>query len=96
MALADAYAASLDPRVQAQVTAAIHLGASTVYNEGTGVTGHTTRAAFAHQISSGQFNGGNLQPLILDACSFASLTAASTDTAANNAVAALWNEWAGV
>lgn len=96
MALADSYAASLDPRVISQVTAAIHQTASTVYAESTGVTGHTTRASFANKIATGQYNGGNLQPLILDACAFATLTAASTDTTVSNAVAALWNEWAGV
>lgn len=96
MADADNYAASLDPRVIDQVTDAIHNYASTVYGEASTVTGHTTRASFANKIATGQFNGGNLQPLILDACSFASLNAASTDIAVGNAVAALWNEWAGV
>lgn len=93
MADADNYAASLDPRVIDTVTSAIHTYAATVYNEGTGVTGHTTRASFANKIANGLVN---LQPLILDACSFASLNAASTDTVVGNAVASLWNEWAGV
>jgi hypothetical protein len=159
VALADAYAASLDPRVIAQITAAIHAETANVYTEGTtiasgsngqalpqatvnvaavsalfgavgqfvviingaavtinytgtgattftgcsGGTGtlatgqrvtlanHTARAAFANQVAGGQVN---LAPLILDACSFAALTAASTDTAVSNAVASLWNEWA--
>jgi hypothetical protein len=157
--LIDDYAASLDPRVIAQVTAAIHTAASNVYTEGTtiaagsngqalpqatinvaavsalfgtlgqfvviingaavtinftGTTGtsftgcsggtgtlatgqrvtlgnHTARAAFANQVAIGVVN---LAPLILDAASFANLTAASTDATVNNAVASLWNEWA--
>lgn len=93
MALIDDYAASLDPRVQAQVTAAIHAQAANVYGEAGTVTGHTTRASFATKVATGIIN---LQPLILDACSFATLSATSTDTAVSNAVAALWNEWAGV
>ncbi|MHB1950241.1 MAG: hypothetical protein ACYCQK_02050 [Acidiferrobacteraceae bacterium] len=93
MALIDDYAASLDPRVIAQVTAAIHAAAANVYGEASTVTGHTTRAAFANKVATGQVQ---LQPLILDACSFASLSAASTDSTVSNAVSALWNEWAGV
>jgi hypothetical protein len=93
MALIDDYAASLDPRVVAQVQAAIYQVAQSVYTEGTGVTGHTTRAAFATKIVTGQ---EQFQPLILSACSFANLSAASTDTTVTNAVSALWNMWAGV
>jgi hypothetical protein len=158
--LIDDYAASLDPRVIAQVTAAIHAEAANVYTEGTTVTSgsnnaalpqatinvastaifnapgqfvvtiagaavtvnftgttsttftgctggtgtlltgqavtradHQKRAAFANLVATGQVN---LAPLILDAASYASLTAASSDTTVSNAVAALWNEWAGV
>lgn len=95
--LADNYAAAQDPRVIGAVTAAIYAEATNVYNEATTVTGHTTRAAFAHQISQGTVN---LNPLILSAVCFASLTALSTgptsDTNINNAVASLWNQWAGV
>jgi len=93
MALADDYAASLDPRVIAQVTAAIYTEAQNVETEGTGVTGHTTRAAFATKVVTGQ---QNLQPLILSACAFGSLNAASTDTTVNNTVATLWNLWSGL
>ena len=91
--LADSYAASFDPRVIAQLTAAIHQCASNVYGEASTVTGHTTRAAFANKVAIGAVD---LQPLILDACSFASLNATSSDSTAGDAVAALWNEWAGV
>jgi hypothetical protein len=92
MALPDNYAASLDPRVISQVTAAIYLEAQTVYTEASPPANHPARAAFATNVVTGKVN---LQPLILSACCFASLTAASTDTTVNNAVAALWNTWAG-
>lgn len=160
MGLIDDYAASLDPRVIAQVTAAIHAEAANVYTEGTTIasgsnaaalpqstidvaavsalfptvgqfiviingtavtinyTGTTSttftgcsggtgtlvtgqavqlanqqaRAKFANQVATGVVN---LEPLILDTAAFANLTAASSDTTVSNAVASLWNEWAG-
>lgn len=91
MALIDNFAAAQDPRVISQVTSAIYLEAETVYTE-SGVTNHAARAVFATKVVTGL---QNLTPLILSACAFASLTAASTDTTVNNAVAALWNLWAG-
>lgn len=93
MALLDSFAATKDPRVVGQVTAAIYLGASNVYSEAGSVTGHVTRAAFATKISTG---GQSFDPLIQSACAFASLTSSSSDTTVNNAVASLWNLWAGV
>lgn len=91
MALIDTFAAAQDPRVISQVTSAIYLQAENVYVE-TGVTNHAARAVFATKIVTGL---QNLQPLILSACAFATLTAQSTDAAVSNAVAALWNLWAG-
>lgn len=91
MALIDNFAAAQDPRVISQVTSAIYLAAENIYVE-TGVTNHAARAAFATKVVTGQ---QSLVPLILSACSFASLTAASTDVTVNNAVASLWNLWAG-
>lgn len=93
MANADNYAASLDPRVIAQVTASIYSYIQTVEAEGTGVTNHAARLAFANKVSLGQ---QNLTPLILAVCSFASVNAASTDTTVNNSVATLWNLWSAV
>lgn len=92
MAYPDEYAASLDPRIISQVTAAIYSYAATVYTESNPPTNHAARAAFATKVVGGNVN---LQPLILSACSFASLAAASTDVAVGNAVASLWNLWAG-
>lgn len=91
MALIDDYAAAQDPRVIAQVTAAIYAEAQNVYVE-TGVTNHAARAVFATKVVTGQ---QNFTPLILSACAFASLTSASSDTTVNNSVASLWNLWAG-
>lgn len=91
MALSDSYAAASDPRVISQVTAAIYSTAANVYSETNPPTNHPARAAFATKVVTGQ---QSLQPLILSACSFASLDAASTDTTVSNAVAALWNMWA--
>lgn len=91
MGLVDDYAASLDPRVVAQVTSAIYQVASNVYSEVSTTPGHATRAAFATQVTTGK---QNLQPLILSAVAFASLDAASTDQTVTNAVSALWNQWA--
>ena len=91
MALIDNIAASQDPRVIAQVTSAIYLAAETVYSELSSVTGHVARAQFASKVTTGQVA---LQPLIVSACCFASLTSASTDTTVNNTVATLWQMWA--
>ncbi len=91
MALLDDYAAAQDPRVIAQVIAGIYAYLETMYAE-TGVTNHAARAIFGTKVATGQ---QNLTPLILTACSFGSLTAASTDVAVGNAIAALWNLWAG-
>jgi hypothetical protein len=92
MALADEYAAALDPRVQGQVSAAILAAAQNIYVEASPPANHPARAAFATKVILGQVA---LQPLIFSTCAFASLTAASTDTTVNNAVATLWNTWAG-
>lgn len=91
MALADLYAASQDPRVIAQVTAAIYQVSANVYSEVNTVAGHATRAAFATKVTTGN---QNLSPLILSVCAFASISAASTDTTVLNAVSALWSQWA--
>jgi hypothetical protein len=93
MAHADDYAASLDPRVQEQVTAAIYSYAQQVDAENTAVPGHTQRVGFANKVVTGE---EQIQPLILSACSFASLNAASTDSTVNDAVATLWDIWSGV
>ena len=93
MSHADDYAASLDPRVISQVTGAIMSYAQNVESEGTGVTGHTNRAGFAEKVVTGE---EALQPLILSACCFASLSSISTDATVNNAVATLWNLWSGL
>lgn len=99
--LADSYAASLDPRVIAQVTGAIYAYMQTVESEA--ITGaitqsiHNSRLLLANKIAIGN---QSLQPLILSACTFASLNGmtglATTDTQASNAVAALWNLWSDV
>lgn len=91
MGLIDDYAAAQDPRVIAQVTAAIYAAAENVYTESSTVTNHAGRAAFATKIATGE---QNLQPLILSACSFAGLNSTSTDQTVQNAVAALWGLWA--
>jgi hypothetical protein len=91
MGLADDYAASLDPRVIAQVSAAILAAAQNIYTEASPPANHPARAVLATKVMLGQIS---LQPLIFTACAFASLTAASTDITVNNAVATLWNTWA--
>lgn len=87
---ADNYAASLDPRMQASITAAIYAYAQQIYG-----TGDAGDKAFATKVVSGIVN---LQPLIASACSYASLTALSTapssDTTINATVATLWPMWA--
>lgn len=92
MAFADSYAASLDPRVISSVTAAIYSQAATVYTEASPPTNHLARATFATNVVTGKLS---LSPLILSACAFAQLTAATADVTVGNAVAALWNTWAG-
>ncbi len=92
MALIDNYTSALNPIVQAQVTTALYGYANNVYSEASTVTNHTTRAAFANEVVNGRVA---LQPLIATACAFASLTDTSTDTTVSNAVAALWNLFAG-
>lgn len=92
----DDFAAAQDPRVQGQVTAAIlNYAANTVLSEGA-VTNHVNRAQFATRVVGGLVP---LQPLILSAVVFGSLSASSaaptSDTQASNSVAALWNLWAG-
>lgn len=59
--------------------------ANTVFN-------HAARAAFATKVANGQVN---VSSLILSAVAFATLNSASTDTTVTNAVATLWNQWAG-
>jgi hypothetical protein len=92
MALNDLYLAANDPRVVGQVTAAIYQAAATIYTESNPPANHATRATFATKVATGTVS---LQPLILSTCAFASLTTSSTDTTVNNAVASLWNLWAG-
>ncbi len=91
MALIDDYAAAQDPRVIAQVTAAIYSIAANVYSEVSTTPGHPSRALFATEVVTGK---QQMSPLILSACAFATLTSASTDTAVTNAVSALWSMWA--
>lgn len=92
MGLADDFTASNDPHVQAQVTMAIYAAAQNIYTEASPPTNHPARAAFATRVLSGQLP---LQPLIASACAFASLTVSSTDTTVDDAVATMWNTWAG-
>lgn len=81
-----------DGNLIAQVTASIHLAASNVYAEANPPANHAARAAFATKVTTGQ---QSLGPLIVSAVAFGSLGAASSDISVNNAVAALWNMWAG-
>lgn len=92
--LADAYSAATHPYVQAQVTAAIYAAAANVYGEAGTVSGHASRAALARNVTTG---AQSLIPLVYSVCAFASLASDTTnsDTTVNNAVAALWNMWAG-
>ena len=96
MSLADDYAASLDPRVISQVTAAIYAFAETVDNEVNTTPNHAVRVTLANLIVTGQ---KALPPLVTHVCCFAHVTGLSTaptsDTTVNNAVAACWNLWAG-
>lgn len=59
--------------------------ANTVFN-------HAVRALFATRVSSGLVS---FPDLILSAVAFATLNDSSTDTTVSNAVATLWNMWAG-
>lgn len=93
MALVDNWAAAQDPRVIAQLTAAIYGYLQNVESEATATPSHSNRLVLANKIAIGL---QPLQPLILSACCFGALSAASTDTTVNNAVATLWNLWAGV
>lgn len=92
MAFTDDYAASQNPIVQAQVQMAFLAGAANVYSESTSTPGHTTRAAFATEVSTGKVPW---QPLVMTVVAFASLTPTSTDAVVSNAVASLWSQFAG-
>jgi hypothetical protein len=93
MALADDFTAANDPRVIAQVTAAIYANLQNIESEAPATNGHANRLVLAKTIALGQ---QPLQPLIFSAVCFGSLTISSTDTAVSNAVATLWNLWSGV
>ena len=93
MGLSDNYAASLDPRVMQQVTAAIYAELQQIESEASTTPNHAERLKFATQVATGL---QNLQPLILSATSFANLTATSTDTTVSDTIATLWNLWSGV
>jgi hypothetical protein len=93
MGFADNFAASKDPRVIDQVTAAIYGYLQTVESEVSTTANHVARLNFANRVALGI---QSLDPLILNACCFASLSATSTDQSCSNAVATLWNLWSGV
>lgn len=59
--------------------------ANTVYN-------HAARAYFASQVVNGRVS---IPDLILSAVSFATLNDSSADATVSNAIATLWNLWAG-
>lgn len=69
--------------------------AQNVYNEGTGVTGHTARAVFATKVLNAPQSYGQVFAFIasMSAPIFAAGTA--TDTDIDNALSAAWNVLAG-
>ena len=85
---------------QNRVAIAMSNAAMNVYSEGTGVTGHTARAAYANKVLNGTYN---LQASALAVLAGAAIMAEATITPPNgipdadiqNQVNALWNALAG-
>jgi hypothetical protein len=90
---------------QQRVSVAMSDAAAAIYNEGSGVTSHSARAAYAIKVVNGNFNLAAAALAVIGAAAI--ITEATLDPTVNppnaipdadiaNSVSALWNMLAGV
>ena len=86
-----------------RVSFAMNSAAANIYNEGSGVTNHSARAAFAIKVATGSYSLSAAAlaiitnaTIVAEAVNDGSQTNAIADTDIFNSVAALWNMFSGV
>lgn len=87
---------------QQRVAVAMNTAAGAIYNEGSGVTNHSARAAYAIKVSNGNYNLSATAIAVVTASAIAAEATLGVslnsipDLDISNSVASLWNMLAGV
>jgi hypothetical protein len=105
-AFADLETIANDPAFRKRVDFAMTQAAIAIYNEGTGVTGHQARAAYAIQVLRGAYNNQQATVAVLTSATIiaealvgqptATPSYAIPDADIASSVSAVWNSLAGV
>lgn len=87
---------------QQRTAIAMNKAAGSIYNEGSGVTNHSARAAFAIKVSNGNYTLSAISLAVITASAIIAEAVVGTfgnaiaDSDIDNSVASLWNMFAGI